>query len=38
MNPFMVGVTGNTLPHNNLQPYVTLSYCICMQGIFPPRS
>ncbi len=25
-------------PHNNLQPYLVLNYCIALQGIFPSRS
>jgi microcystin-dependent protein len=29
---------GGGLPHNNMQPYLTLNYCIALQGIFPPRS
>jgi len=29
--------TGGSLPHNNMQPYLTLLYCIAMQGVFPPR-
>ncbi len=29
--------TGNNQPHNNLQPYLTLNYCIALTGIFPPR-
>ncbi len=37
MNPLMVAVVGSSFPHNNLQPYVTLNYCICMQGIYPAR-
>lgn len=28
---------GGDLPHNNMQPYLTLNFCIAMQGIFPPR-
>jgi microcystin-dependent protein len=28
---------GGDLPHNNLQPYLTLNFCIALQGIFPPR-
>ena len=28
---------GGSLPHNNLQPYLTLNYCIALQGVFPPR-
>lgn len=29
---------GGGLPHNNMQPYLTLNFCIALQGIFPPRS
>jgi microcystin-dependent protein len=29
---------GGGQAHNNLQPYLVLSYVIAMQGIFPPRS
>lgn len=29
---------GGGLPHNNLMPYLTLNFCIALQGIFPPRS
>lgn len=32
-----ITVSGNSLPHNNMQPYLTLNFCIAMQGIFPPR-
>jgi len=28
---------GGSLPHNNLQPYLTLNFCIALQGIFPQR-
>jgi microcystin-dependent protein len=28
---------GGTLPHNNLMPYLTLNFCIALQGVFPPR-
>lgn len=38
MSPQAVPLAGGGLPHNNLQPYVTLSFCIALQGIFPPRS
>ncbi len=31
------GLAGASLPHNNLQPYLTLSFCIALQGVFPPR-
>jgi microcystin-dependent protein len=29
---------GGSLPHNNLQPYLTLNFCIALQGVYPPRS
>jgi len=28
---------GGGLPHNNMQPYLTLNFCIAMQGVFPQR-
>ncbi|SDY20641.1 phage tail protein [Hymenobacter psychrophilus] len=31
------GTIGNAEPHNNMQPYLGLSYCIALQGVFPPR-
>jgi microcystin-dependent protein len=37
MNFQALGLTGGGLPHNNMQPYLTLNYCIALQGIFPPR-
>lgn len=29
--------TGGNSPHNNMQPYLTLHFCIALQGVFPPR-
>jgi microcystin-dependent protein len=37
MSPLMVSTVGGSLPHNNMQPFVTLNYCIAMQGVYPPR-
>jgi microcystin-dependent protein len=28
---------GGSLPHNNLQPYLTLNYVIALQGVYPAR-
>ena len=28
---------GGDQPHNNDMPYLTLSFCIALQGVFPPR-
>ena len=33
-----ISVTGGSLPHNNMQPYLTLLFCIALQGVFPPRT
>jgi microcystin-dependent protein len=38
MAPEAVTPTGSSLPHNNMQPYLCLTFIIAMQGIFPPRS
>lgn len=37
-NPNMIGPAGGSLPHNNLQPYLTLNFCIALQGVYPPRN
>jgi microcystin-dependent protein len=37
MNFQALSIAGGSLPHNNMSPYLTLLYCIAMQGIFPPR-
>jgi microcystin-dependent protein len=34
----MVASVGGNQPHNNLMPYLTLNFCIALQGVFPPRS
>jgi microcystin-dependent protein len=38
MNPAAIGVAGGNLPHNNMPPYLTLNFCIALQGVFPPRT
>ena len=30
--------TGGNQPHNNLMPYLTLNFCIALQGVYPPRT
>ncbi|MDM1548515.1 phage tail protein [Empedobacter falsenii] len=30
-------VSGGSIPHNNMQPYIGMNYVICLYGIFPPR-
>jgi len=29
--------SGESQSHENRQPYITLSFCLAMQGVFPPR-
>lgn len=38
MSPFAAQPSGGSLPHNNLQPYLVLNFCIALQGVFPPRT
>lgn len=37
MAPNALSPSGGSLPHNNMQPYLTMNFCIALQGIFPPR-
>lgn len=30
-------LAGGSQPHNNMMPFLTLSFCIALQGVFPPR-
>ena len=32
-----IAPNGGSQPHNNMMPYLTLRYCIALQGVFPPR-
>jgi microcystin-dependent protein len=38
MNPFGTSIAGGNLPHNNMPPYLALTFIIALQGIFPPRA
>jgi microcystin-dependent protein len=37
MNAAMLGQTGGSQPHGNIQPYLAVTYCIATEGIFPSR-
>jgi microcystin-dependent protein len=37
MNFQALTAAGSNLPHNNLMPYLTLNFCIALQGVFPAR-
>jgi microcystin-dependent protein len=38
MNPLALSIAGGNLPHNNMQPFLGLNFCIALQGVFPARS
>lgn len=38
MNPGAVGATGGSQPHENMQPYLCVSFIIALEGIFPSRN
>jgi microcystin-dependent protein len=33
-----ISPVGGSQPHNNLMPFLTLNFCIALQGIYPARS
>jgi microcystin-dependent protein len=37
LHPQALAPNGSSLPHNNMMPYLTLNFCIALQGIFPAR-
>jgi microcystin-dependent protein len=38
LNPSSVTSVGGSQPHNNMMPYLTLNFCIALQGIFPSQN
>ncbi len=38
IQPATVGNAGGSQAHLNMQPFLTLSFCIALQGIFPSRN
>ncbi|MBK8304807.1 MAG: tail fiber protein [Pyrinomonadaceae bacterium] len=37
MNFQTLAISGGSLPHNNMMPYLVLNFIIALQGVFPPR-
>jgi microcystin-dependent protein len=37
LNVNSLSLAGGSQPHNNMQPYLTLNFCIALQGVYPPR-
>jgi microcystin-dependent protein len=38
MNPFALSISGGNQPHNNMPPFLGLTFIIALQGVFPARS
>lgn len=38
MSPTTISTVGGSQPHQNMQPFLTLSWCIALQGIFPSQT
>jgi microcystin-dependent protein len=38
MNPSALSITGGNLPHNNLPPFLGLTFIIALQGVYPARN
>jgi microcystin-dependent protein len=38
LDPTSVSNVGGSQPHTNMQPYLVLSFCIALQGIFPSQN
>ena len=38
LSPTSITSAGGSQPHTNMQPYLTLSFCIALQGIFPSQN
>lgn len=37
LGPTALAEAGGGQPHNNMPPYLTLNFCIALQGVFPQR-
>lgn len=38
MSPGSSSVAGSGFPHNNMQPFLVINFCIALQGVFPSRN
>jgi len=38
LSPQVIPPVGGSQPHNNMQPFLTLNFCIALQGVYPPRT
>jgi microcystin-dependent protein len=38
LDPTSISALGGSQAHQNMQPYLTLSFCVALQGIFPAQN
>jgi microcystin-dependent protein len=38
MSPTMINPSGGSQPHENMQPFLVVNFCIALEGIFPSRN
>jgi microcystin-dependent protein len=38
LDPHSIGTAGGSQAHSNIMPFLTLNFCIALQGIFPSRN
>jgi microcystin-dependent protein len=38
LSPTSISTVGGSQPHENMEPYLTLNFCIALQGIFPSQT
>lgn len=37
MNPLALGTAGGSQPHNNMQPFVAMTFIISLEGVYPSK-
>lgn len=38
MSPNAIGLAGSSIPHNNIQPVLAVTFCIALFGVFPTQN
>lgn len=38
MNPQMLSAAGGSQPHENMQPFLVINFCIALEGIYPTQN
>lgn len=37
LNAQTIAISGQSTPHDNMDPYLAMTYCICAEGVYPQR-